>query len=489
MNHLNNSTATDLLKNDIAKLEAKTKKEKLSKYKAKSISEVLTNLLNKVSKVDFHEKANKDHNRYISQSEYVVLIVEELNSLMLNTSFSLRSLGSILYLYNGAYWCELTADHLENFLTDIAIKMGVPGVKAKHNKFTKDLLLQFTKRAATPNIETNKKTLINLLNGTFEVTTEIQELKEPNKEDFIKYQLPFSYDKNAKCPLFDKFLNRVLPDRKVQSVLMEFLGYVFIKDFSLQKALILKGGGANGKSVFYDIVCAVLGTENVSTFSMQNITQSNSYHLPQLDNKLLNYSSEIGKMIDVDMFKKLVSNEEMDARRIYGEPFKFKSYAKLIFNCNVLPSNTEQTDAYFRRFLIIPFDQTIPKDEQNATLATEIIEYELSGIFNKILEGLQRVLKTKKFSTCETIDNQIDKYRNESDSVALFINENNYKQSSTSYSPLVDLYVEYKTYCVTNGYCAASNITFSRRLESLGYAKKRMTIGQVFNLEKQINHE
>ena len=30
-------------------------------------------------------------------------------------------------------------------------------------------------------------------------------------------------------------------------------------------------------------------------------------------------------------------------------------YGKLMFNCNELPKEVEQTNAFFRRFIIIPF--------------------------------------------------------------------------------------------------------------------------------------
>jgi putative DNA primase/helicase len=84
-----------------------------------------------------------------------------------------------------------------------------------------------------------------------------------------------------------------------------------------------------------------------------------------------------------------------------GNHFILKQYAKLIFNCNELPKDVEHTNAYFRRFLIIPFDVTIPPHEQDKNLHTKIIENELSGVFNWVLEGLNRLLEQKRFSECE----------------------------------------------------------------------------------------
>ena len=82
-------------------------------------------------------------------------------------------------------------------------------------------------------------------------------------------------------------------------------------------------------------------------------------------NKLVNYASEISGKLETSIFKQLVSGEPVEARLPYGKPFSITGYAKLIFNCNELPKDVEQTRGYFRRFLIIPFEVTIPEAEQD----------------------------------------------------------------------------------------------------------------------------
>ncbi|OGV31935.1 MAG: hypothetical protein A3E88_07330 [Legionellales bacterium RIFCSPHIGHO2_12_FULL_35_11] len=49
--------------------------------------------------------------------------------------------------------------------------------------------------------------------------------------------------------------------------------------------------------------------------------------------------------------------------------------------------------AYFRRFLIIPFQVTIPEAEQDKQLAQKIIKSELSGVFNWVLQGLDSAFR------------------------------------------------------------------------------------------------
>lgn len=226
--------------------------------------------------------------------------------------------------------------------------------------------------------------LINLKNGTFEITPNGIKLNPFDRADFMTYQLAFEYNPDATAPLFESYLDKVLPDKNLQYILAEYLGYVFIHPsvLKLEKTLLLYGTGANGKSVFYEIVRSLLGEQNTSEYSLQNLTNETGYSRAMIANKLVNYASEINGKLEASIFKQLVSGEPVEARLPYGRPFIITHYAKLIFNCNELPKDVEQTEAYFRRFQIIPFEVTIPEAEQDKQLAQKIIVNELSGVFN-----------------------------------------------------------------------------------------------------------
>src|SRR5690554_8059676 len=330
--------------------------------------------------------------------------------------------------------------------------------------------------------DSKKKTLINLLNGTFEIDGYKMKLRKPEKEDFLTYQLPFKYDKSAECPMFDDYLNTVLPDKNNQSILMEYLGYIFVRNkaLKLEKSLILYGTGANGKSVLFDILNAMLGgSKNVSNFSLQNLTNENGYYRAMLSDKLVNYASEINGKLEASIFKQLVSGEPVEARLPYGEPFTLTNYAKLIFNCNELPRDVEQTNAFFRRFLIIPFDVTIPEEEQDKELAQKIIRQELSGVFNWVLEGLKRLLRQKQFTHSDAVDETLENYIKVSNSVILFLEEEGYQKSPDAYIQLKDLYNQYKSFCFDGSYHPVSKRNFSERLRNAEIMIERKNIGIV----------
>jgi putative DNA primase/helicase len=427
----------------------------------------------------------------LNAKHYLILSIENALDVAQNNRWDLCKNHDFIYLFNGTFWAEIDKETFQKFLGEASEQMGVVKFSARFYQFREQLFKQFLATAYLPTPETDKdKVLINLKNGTFEITAKKTELRPFKASDFITYQLPFEFERKAKAPLFEDYLNKVLPDKERQTVLAEYLGYVFIKHGSNalkeEKALILYGTGANGKSVFFEVVNALLGAENVSSFSLQSLTNDNGYFRAKIANKLVNYASEINGNLEASTFKQLVSGEPVEARLPYGQPFELRQYAKLIFNCNELPKDVEHTNAYFRRFLIIPFDVTIAPHEQDKTLHIKIIENELSGVFNWVLDGLNRLLEQKKFSECNAAQIAVEQYRVESDSVQMFLNDNDYTTSSTNEIPLKDIYAEYRTYCINNGFKPCSSRTAGERLRSAGYQIERKNYGMAVSAEKKV---
>lgn len=472
---------------DLSKPEVFTNHiQELTKTTATPHVEILSQLLEQFKPLDFEAMANPNNSEdfKLKQNHLFVLSIENLLEVANQNKWGICKNHDFIYLYNGTYWDVLDKEAFQKFLGEAAEKMGVPKYSARYYLFREKLYKQFLGTAYLPTPENNKDTvLINLQNGTFEISPKGTQLRPFDRSDFLTYQLPFEYNPQAKAPLFEAYLNKVLPDIERQKVLAEYLGFVFIKHGSNrlkeEKALILYGTGANGKSVFFEIVSALLGAENTSNYSLQSLTNDNGYFRAKLANKLVNYASEINGKLESAIFKQLVSGEPVEARLPYGEPFTLKQYAKLIFNCNELPKDVEHTNAYFRRFLIVPFDVTIPPQEQDKQLHTKIIEKELSGVFNWVLDGLNRLLEQKRFTDCEAVKQAVEQYKSQSDSVKMFIDENNYQSTPTDYRLIKELYTEYRGYCIEDGFKPVNKSNFIKRLSGFGVLVDRLNVGNV----------
>lgn len=428
----------------------------------------------------------------LTKSHYLIICIEQLLKIAISNNWGLCKKNGFIYLYNGSYWSEIDKEQFQSFLGDVALKMGVEKFKGKIFTFKDELFKQFMSDAYLPTPKTKKNSvLINLLNGTFEITPTKRGIRLFERNDFITHQLPFEYDPKATAPQFQKYLNECLPDPDKQKVLAEFCGYIFIKPsvLKLEKMLILYGTGANGKSVFFEIINALLGAENISNYSLQSLTNENGYFRAKIGNKLVNYASEINGKLETDIFKQMASGEPIEARLPYGDPFILTEYAKLIFNCNELPKDVEHTNAYFRRFLIIGFDVTISEKDQDKELPQKIISSELSGVFNWILQGLDRLLEQKNFSKCDAIDNARTDYEKQSDSVQLFISEMSFRPSIKEFVLISELYPQYKYFCIEDGYRPVGKSNFIKRLNHYKIYVNRLNVGNVAYLTNDNDYD
>jgi putative DNA primase/helicase len=445
-------------------------------------NDILKMLLEKVGRIDLHQKAGMLPDVEVPIWKLVVISVDEILRLAKSHRWGICKNKEFIYLYNGAYWYNLDEDQLMNFLGEVSHKLGIPLLRSRHYDFRKKLLSQFNGVSNMPAPETkSESTFINLLNGTLEIAPNKTLLRPFNPNDFLTYQLSFSYNPESKAPIFKNYLNIVLPEIELQQILAEYIGYLFIPNnkLKLEKTILLYGVGANGKSVFFDIINALLGRQNVTTYSLSKLTDQNGYYRAMIGNKLVNYASEINKKLDPAFFKQLVSGEPIEARLPYGQPFILEKYAKLIFNTNELPKDVEHSNAYFRRFIIIPFNVIIPERQQDKSLATKIIDKELPGVLNWVLDGLKRLTANKAFTESDIVTEQIIQYKNEADTSYMFLEEYGYVPDVDSNKPLKELYMEYKSFCKENNYMAFSNRNFKKRLQVHGFETRKTRAGQI----------
>ena len=452
---------------------------------SENVNDVLKNLLLYIHAKSPREASQIQDDENITERMQIVITISFLLEKADKHKWPLVRYQNSFYVYTGSFWQKIHEDVLKNFLGTEAQRLGIQTLLARHliKQFKSDAFFEIP-------MQDHAVTMINLSNGTFVISPTARYLKPFDKDDFMLYKLSFPYESNASCPKFLSYLDRVLPDINKQKVLAEFLGYVFLKNnvLKLEKGLILYGDGSNGKSVFFEIVLKLLGTDNVSNYTLQSLTDSTGYTRSLLPGKLLNYASEISSKMNPTMFKMLISGEPVEARMIYDKPFLLENYCKFMFNTNVLPKDIEHNEGFFRRFIIINFDQQIKDDEKNPKLAQEIVESELPGIFNWVLEGLDRVLKQQGFSHCPAIDNAIAEYRKLSDSVALFLEDGMFEPSIDEFKSLKDVFGSYKLFCQHGNYTACSERTFSDRLRGHGYQVVRKSAGRVLGIARNFQN-
>lgn len=365
--------------NDVQSILTENEK-KLKEINTQEIEKILGEIIEKAGPIDFRKRYEIPKDRAVQKTHYILAVSDQIVEIAQREKLNLVNNEGIVYIYDGICWRPLPKERFKLFIRRVALSMKIAKAMCIPYKFREEVYKQFCADAQLPSpSKKERKTLINLMNGTLEVDAMGFVLRQYSEDDFLTYVLPFSYDENAEATKWKSFLNEVLPDQQLQNILAELIASVF-SDINLEKIGVLYGSGANGKSVVGKVITAVLGSDNVTNFTFSSLTDDRSYTRAEIRNKLLNFSTETSLDINTANAKLLASREPVGAREIYGKPFIMTRYARLMFNTNVLPQTKENTDAYFRRFLIIPFEKRIPEEKQILDLHQQIINDELPGV-------------------------------------------------------------------------------------------------------------
>lgn len=244
------------------------------------------------------------------------------------------------------------------------------------------------------------------------------------------------------------------------------MGYLLIPETKAQKCFILIGPPRTGKStIIWVIEDLLLGKENCSNIPCQEL--GDRFKTAGLYGKLCNTFADLPSkaLEDAGMFKALTGEDRIMAERKYGNPFSFKSNARLLFSCNKLPWSEDQSGAFYRRIITIPFERQIPEDKIDPELRGDKLVAEADGIFMWAYVGLRRLMSNNfTFSENEYTKSRLDRYRIESNSVLSFVYEccmvdNRYSISRS------ELYGEYVSYCSGSGLKAVSRNKFNAEIE------------------------
>lgn len=374
--------------------------------------------------------------------------------------YTTMEIANVVHTFDGRKWLDISRNRIHNFAE---INFDPSPSNQMCTEF--ELKLKRTKLRTQEWYQCDG--YINFQNGVLDL--QHNTLVEHSPDFGFKYVLPFDYDPTADCPMFKQFLEEVTLNRQdLIDVLIEFMGYSLVGvDPQLgQKALILYGGGSNGKSVFIEILRALAGQDNYSTLSMGSEVNKleNRY---QLQGKLFNVSEETptNAMVDSSIFKALVSGGEVQARKLYCDPFSMRNYAKIIMACNELPRSSDMSHGMLRRLLIVPFNATFTKDNRDIHIVAKLKE-ELSGIFNLAMVGYTRFVKQNGFSESTTVDKEVEDYVNDNDTVQNFILDNCDMRPNHEV-PVSKLYSSYSFYCDNGNLPPLNKIKFGKRMKQI----------------------
>ena len=294
-------------------------------------------------------------------------------------------------------------------------------------------------------------TLINFKNGMLDIGE--NEFIPHDPQWGSRIQIPISYNPEAGASmLWNKFLEEIFPDDPDASkrmLLQQYFGYCLIRDCRYQQALFLYGTGANGKSVVLKVLSAMVGEENTSSLTLQDL--SKPFRIQVLQNKLANISNDTSPHAPVAMeiFKQVVDGDVVLADRKYGEPFQYRPFAKWLVAMNEAPTIPDKLHGLTRRVVVLNLNRRFLPEEIKPKIEEQLIT-EIDRILNWAVDGLYTLLDDDRFFVGPTVMADTNKFLEAMNPLLSFVSEC-CEVHEGIHESTINLWNAYKAWCAEEG--------------------------------------
>ena len=271
-------------------------------------------------------------------------------------------------------------------------------------------------------------------------------------------------------------------DKELINYVQMVVGMAAVGKVYQEHLIIAYGGGANGKSTFWNTISRVLGTYS-GKLSAETLTvgckRNVKPEMAELKGKRLIIASEMeeGMRLNTAVVKQLCSTDEIFAEKKYKAPFAFTPSHTLVLYTNHLPKVGANDDGIWRRLIVIPFNAKITGSSDIKNYSDYLYEKAGGYILQWIIEGAKKAIDAQFKTTLPTcVQAAIKAYREDNDWLGHFINECcDVDPSFTEKSG--ELYQKYREYAAQNGEFTRQNGDFNSALENAGFSKRKTNKG------------
>jgi len=350
------------------------------------------------------------------------------------------------------------------------------------NTFISSALKNISSRTYSPKFFDRRPEGVACLNGFLEPSGAVVPLGRDHRiRDCDVF--PISHRPNSPCPRWLSFLDEVFANdadkvEKIQLV-QEFLGAcLFGAATEYQRHIVLLGPkGANGKSVLLKTVKELFPKGTVASSPMQD--WSRQFGLSWLPGTLLNVITEMPErdLLDSGPVKAVLSGDPRAVEEKFKNSYDAVPMAGHILAANSMPFVADHTAAFYRRFMILGFNRTFSRSEQDPSLVVKLRK-ELEGIFCWAVQGYHRLKSRGDYVVPESSEDLIDSWALGSDSTAAFSREHLVKVTTPKKGSSSNaLYLVYREWCQDVGSRPVKQRNFFSGLKRAGFQDLRTRFG------------
>jgi putative DNA primase/helicase len=238
---------------------------------------------------------------------------------------------------------------------------------------------------------------------------------------FCTNPIPWKISGDPRTPTIDKIFKEWVGESMVK-VLHQILAYCLITNYPINIIFCLIGSGMNGKSCFLNLIKKFVGLYNVTTTELDTLIGSR-FEITKLHKKLVCLLGEtnFNEISRTSMLKKLSGGDLIGFEYKHKTPFDEHNYAKIIIATNNLPTTTDKTAGFYRRWYIIDFPNNFSEKKD---ILSEIPEEEYDNLATQAVLTLKELLEVREFHNQGTVEERTRRYEEKSNPFEKFWKDN-----------------------------------------------------------------
>jgi putative DNA primase/helicase len=222
--------------------------------------------------------------------------------------------------------------------------------------------------------------LFNVANGTIDLKT--GELKPHNPKDYISIVVDTKYRPGARSKTWDDFFAAATSgDQEYADYVLRCVGYTMAGVVKEKCFFFPYGAPDTGKSVFFKAIAEVFGgyATSVDPSTWTTKRSANTGHaddVARLKGKRLVETDEFsaGSKFNEGLLKNITGGGEITASQKGEKTISFRPQCTIWLASNERPHIRHEDAGMWNRLRVLPFDNVIPKEEQDRSLPEKLAE-------------------------------------------------------------------------------------------------------------------
>jgi putative DNA primase/helicase len=286
--------------------------------------------------------------------------------------------------------------------------------------------------------------IVNLENG---------KLEKHQPDRMLNQMTDSEYDKDAKCPTWERFVSEIFKGNKdLMRYMQQLAGYSLTGSINEHIFIYCYGGGRNGKSTFINTLIKIFGDYAASAPPNLLISKRNDPHpteLAFLRKIRLALGGEVkpGERLDEGKLKHLTGGEKITARTMRKDFTQFTPTHTLWLAGNMKLKIYATDIGMWERIKLIPFQATFTGNQRDVTLPERLLE-EAPGILAWAVRGAIDWHKSG-FTEPDIVTKATLQYKQDENLFAQWLTEKTEKEAHGT-TPHKELRQDYVNWCDDN---------------------------------------